>query len=361
MKDRIKRIFNNSGDKVDAFFISNGQHPNVDLNLFYTSGITSGAFEGCYVIGKSNGKGYLLTSELEEPIARKETGLEIRVFRTKEERESHLKELLSDVNNLGINSDNLSFKQYSDISKFTKAKIVDVSDAFSKARSIKDKEEIKSISKSCKISSKVANQIKDFIKRGISERQLSSKISTLLLENSATDLAFPTIVAFGKNSSHPHHLPTDRKLKGNEFVLTDFGAEFNRYASDISRTLVFGRANFKMREIYETVLDAQLKAVDMIKDGVNGKDVDKLARHVTDKKFKDKFIHSLGHEVGLSVHDGNRLSSQANFILKENMVVTVEPGVYIPEIGGVRIEDTLLVTKGKPKILTDSPKELIEI
>jgi len=361
MKERIKKIFSNSDKEVDAVLIANGQHPNADLNFFYTSGITSGAFEGCLIIAKRNGKRYLITSELEEPIARKETTLEVIVFKSKEERESHLKEILSDVNALGINSNNLSYKQYSDISKFTKAKMTDISDAFSKARSIKDKEEIKRISEACKISSKVANQIKDFIRRGISEKQLSSKISTLLLENEATNLAFPTIVAFGRNSARPHHLPTDRKLKGNEFVLTDFGAEFNRYASDISRTFVFGRANFKMREIYETVLDAQLKAVDMIKDGVNGRDVDKLARHVTDKKFKDKFIHSLGHEVGLSVHDGNRLSSQADFILKENMVVTVEPGVYIPETGGVRIEDTVLVTKGKPKILTDSPKELIEI
>ncbi|MBI2005236.1 MAG: aminopeptidase P family protein, partial [Candidatus Aenigmarchaeota archaeon] len=320
----------------------------------------SGAFEGCYAIGK-DGKGYMLTSELEEPIARKETELEIIVFRTKEERESHLKELLSDVNTLGVNSDNISYKQYADISKFTKAKITDISEAFSEARSIKDKEEIKSISKACKISSKVANQIKGFIKTGISEKQLSGKISTLLLENGATNLSFPTIVAFDKNSSRPHHFPTDKKLKRNEFVLTDFGAEFNRYTSDISRTFVFGNASQKMKEIYETVLDAQLQAIDMIKDGVNGKDVDKLARSMIDKKFKGRFIHSLGHEVGLSVHDGNRLSSQVDFILKENMTVTVEPGVYITEIGGVRIEDTVLVTKNKVRILTDAPTELIEI
>lgn len=361
MKDRIKRIFSNSDQKVDAFLIANNQHPNVDLNFFYVSGITSGAFEGCYVISRNDGKGYLLTSELEEPIAKKETKLKVIVFKTKEERESQLKELLSDINNLGINSSNLSFKQYSDISKFTKAKITDISDAFSQARSIKDKEEIKRISKACNISSKVANQVKDFVKVGISEKQLSSKITTLLLDNGATNLAFPTIVAFGKNSSRPHHLPTDKKLKKNEFVLTDFGAEFNRYASDISRTFVFGKSSKKMKEIYQTVLDAQLQAIGMVKESVNGKDVDKLARSFINKKYKDRFIHSLGHEVGLCVHDGNRLSSQVDFILKENMVVTVEPSVYIPEIGGVRIEDTILVTKNKARILTNAPKELTEI
>jgi len=362
MINRIKRIFSNSNEKVDAFLIVNNQHPNIDLNFFYVSGITSGAFEGCCVLAKSNGKGYLVTSELEEPIARKETELEIRVFKTKEERESHLKEVLSDVNNLGINSDNLSYKHYSDIRKFTKAKLVDVAVAFSKARSIKDKEEIKSISNACEISAKSAQEFTNYIKSNVTEKELSRKLVELQFHNGATNLAFsPPIVAFGKNSASPHHFPTERKLKKNEFVLIDFGAEFSRYTSDISRTFIYGKADKKMKEIYETVLDAQLQAIDTAKEGVNGKDVDKLARGITDKKFKGRFIHSLGHEVGLSIHDGNRLSSQVDFILKENMVVTVEPGVYIPEIGGVRIEDTVLVTKGKPKILTDSPKELIEI
>ncbi len=356
MKERIKKIFSNSGKEVDAVLIANGQHPNVDLNFFYTSGITSGAFEGCLIIAKRNGKGYLLTSELEEPIARKETKLEVIVFKNKEERESHLKELLSDVNTLGINSNNLSYKQYSDISKFTKAKITDMSDAFSKARSIKDKEEIKRISEACKISALSSFEFVDYLKeRDVTEKILSTRLIGRMYNNGATNIAFPPIVAFGKNSSRPHHTPTDQKIKKNEFILIDFGAEFNRYASDISRTFVFGKASKKMKEIYDTVLDAQLQAIDM------GKDVDKLARKIIDKRFKGRFIHSLGHEVGLSVHDGKNLSSQADFILKENMVVTVEPGVYIPELGGVRIEDTVLVTKEGSKILTNSPKELIGI
>ncbi len=359
MKDRIKRIFSNTRNKVDAFLIANNQQPNIDLNFFYVSRITSGTFEGSYVIAENNDKGYLLTSELEEPIARKETKLEILVFKNKAEKEAHLKELLSDVNNLGINSNSLSHKQYLNIHKFTKAKLTDISNAFSKTRSIKDKDEIKAISKACKISSQVANEIPEFIKSGITERQVANKITMALLEKGAINSAFPTVASFGKNSSSPHHSPTDKKLKKNEFILTDFGAEYNRYASDISRTFVFGRANKEMKEIYETVLNAQLQATDAIRDGVDGKDVDKLAREIIDKKFKGKFIHSLGHEIGLSVHDGNRLSSQTDFILKENMVVTIEPGIYIPAVGGVRIEDTVLVTIGKAKILTASPKGLM--
>ncbi|MBI2084349.1 MAG: aminopeptidase P family protein [Candidatus Aenigmarchaeota archaeon] len=241
-----------------------------------------------------------------------------------------------------------------------KAEIVDVSDGLSKARSIKDKKEIERISKACEVSGKAGEKIHSMIKAGMTERELAGKITSMMRET-ATGTAFPTIVAFGKNSSRPHHSPTDNRLGKNQFVLADFGAKFERYASDITRTFVFGKADKKMKDMYETVLDAQLQAIDMVKDGVNGKDVDKLARGIVEKKYKGKFIHSLGHEVGLSVHDGNRLSSQTDFILKENMVVTVEPGVYIPSIGGVRIEDTILVTKNKAKILTLAPKELIEL
>ncbi|MBI2546898.1 MAG: aminopeptidase P family protein [Candidatus Aenigmarchaeota archaeon] len=361
MNARIKNIFANANGSADAFIVTNGQYPNVDLNFFYASGIKSGTFEGCYVVGKNNGKGYLLTSELEETIARKETDLEILVFKSKEDRESQLKELLSNVNNLGINSSSLPFKQYSDISKLTKAKLTDVSEAFSKTRSIKDNEEIKDLSKACEISARAGEELVNHIKSNITERELSRKLVELQFSNDATNLAFPPIVAFGENSAAPHHLPTDRKLGRNEFILIDFGAEFNRYASDTTRTFVFGKADKRMKEIYDTVLDAQLGAINMVKEGSNGKYIDKFARAKIDKKFKGRFIHSLGHEVGLSVHDGNRLGSQVDFILKKNMVVTVEPGVYIPSVGGVRIEDTVLVTKNKPKILTDSIKELIQI
>lgn len=355
MKDRIKRIFSNSNEKVDTFIVANDQHPNIDLNFFYITGITSGSFEHSYAIVKRSGEKILLTSQLEEPIARSETDFKVVTFNNKETRENQIKKLLSGTKLLGINYKGIIHKKAMEIKKLTKAKLVDMSESLAKARSIKDKKEIENISKACKFSSKVAEKIPQLIKPDISERELGGKITSLLVEKS-NNTAFPTIAAFGRNSSRPHHSPTDNKLKRNEFVLADFGAEFNRYASDITRTFVFGKVNKIMKEMYETILDAQLQSIDMIQDGVNGKDVDKLARSIIDKKYKGRFIHSLGHEVGLSVHDGNRLSSQVDFILKEKMVVTVEPGVYIPSIGGVRIEDTILVTKGKPKVLTSSPK-----
>ena len=361
MKNRIQRIFSHSDKKLDVFIIVNSDFPNTDPNFFYISGIKSGVFEHCYIIGKRD-RGYILTSELEEPIARKETDLEIITFKKKDDLKNSLKKILSGAKCVGINSKVFSYDQYLRISKLTKAKIVDMSGAFSKARSIKDEDEIKSISEACRISSKVAEEFPAYIKQGVTEKELSKKLVELQYRHGADNLAFsPPIVAFGQNAASPHHFPTDRKLKENEFVLIDFGAQVNRYGSDISRTFVFGKADKKMKEMYETVIDAQLKAIGMVKHGANGKKADKVARDIIEKKFKGRFIHSLGHEVGLSIHDGGVLSPNQKFILKENMVVTVEPGVYIPEIGGVRIEDTVLVTKNKAKILTNAPKELIEI
>ncbi len=362
MENRIKKVFSHTAEDLDAMLISNSEHPNIDPNFFYVSDITSGVFERCTIIAYRDGTGTLITSELEEPIAKKETKLKISTFKSKDERKHTIKELLSGVTNLGINGNNFTYRQYSALSELTNAKITDISEAFSKSRSIKDKEEIKRISEACKISSKAAKEFPSYIKSNMTEKELSGKLVELQYKYGAHDLAFsPSIVAFGKNSSRPHHSPTDQKLKKNEFVLIDFGASYKRYGSDISRTFVFGKPSSKMKEIYETVQTSQEDAIDMVKEGVNGKDVDKMARDRIDKKFKGTFIHSLGHEVGLQIHDGGVLSSQVDFMLKENMIVTVEPGVYIPSIGGVRIEDTLLVTKNKAKILTNSSKSLMTI
>lgn len=362
MKDRIKKVFSNSDKDIDTILVANADYPNLDPNFTYLSGITSGVFERSVVIGYKDGNGYLLTSDLEEPIARKETKLKVYVFKSKDERKNQIKGLLSDVNRLGINGDSFTYRQWKALSELTNAEIIDISDAFSKSRSIKDREEIRRISNACEISSRAAKEFPSYIKSNMTEKQLSAKLVELQYKYGANNLAFsPSIVAFGKNSARPHHSPTDAKIKKNEFVLIDFGAEYQRYASDISRTFVFGRADKKMKEMYEIVHDAQVQATDMVRDGADGKDIDKFARDMIDRKFKGRFIHSLGHEVGLQVHDGSVLGPQTNFILKENMVVTVEPGIYIPEIGGVRIEDTVLVTKNKAKILTNSMKQLLEI
>ncbi len=356
MKDRIKRVFSNLDDKVDAVLISNAEHPSIDLNFFYITGIRSGSFAHAYALVKRNGDKILITNQLEEQIAREESDFQVVIVKSKDD----MKKLLSGIKVLGINFEGITHAKFSKAKGYTKAKIVDVSSALCEARSIKDKKEIENISKACEISVYVAGMIPSLVTKGMTERELAGRMNSVMMEK-ATGLAFPTIVAFGTNSSKPHYLPSDSRLGKNQFVLADFGAEVDRYASDITRTFIFRKASKEMREMYETVLDAQMQAIDMVKDGVNGREIDKFARDIVERNYKGMFIHNLGHEVGMSVHDGRSLGPNSDFMLKENMVVTVEPGVYIPSIGGVRIEDTVVVRKGKAKVLTNSTKDLIQL
>ncbi|HLD84115.1 MAG TPA: Xaa-Pro peptidase family protein [archaeon] len=359
MMERIRKIF--SGAKADAFVIVNGSHPCIDPNFFYVSGILSGVFEHSMIIARKGGRATLLTSRLEEAIARKETSLDVQVFETKEAKEKAVRDLLSGAKAIGLSGSALSYRDYNRLCEVIKAEMKDIAPAFARARSIKDAKEIKSIAEACRISAKAAEEFPSYLEEGVTERQMSAKLAELQYTFGATNMAFPPIVAFGENASRPHHTSSLRKLKKNEFVLIDFGAEFMRYASDLSRTFVFGRASPTMKSMYMTVEDAQDAAMNVIRDGANGKDADIAARSIIDRKFKGSFIHSLGHEVGLQIHDGGVLSSKADFPLKKNMVVTNEPGVYVPRIGGVRIEDTVLVGKGKPKILTKCSSELQEV
>ena len=159
----------------------------------------------------------------------------------------------------------------------------------------------------------------------------------------------------------PHYMPGNAKLKKNDFVLMDYGALYNRYCSDTTRTVVFGRADEKQRDMYETVKLAQQESKDALKAGINGKDIDMIARKIIDEKYPGRFIHSLGHGVGLDVHDHPALSPTLDFMLKANMVITDEPGVYIPGFGGVRIEDDLIIKKNGHEEITSAPRELMEL
>ncbi len=181
------------------------------------------------------------------------------------------------------------------------------------------------------------------------------------MKNGAQDNAFTPIIAFGENSAEPHYFSGSRKLKKGDIVLMDFGARYKKYNSDMTRTYIFGRANEKTKRMYEVVLEAQRVGIESIKSGVKGSDVDKKAREYIDStEFKGLLIHSLGHGVGLAVHDHPALSPNSNLVLENGMVVTVEPGVYVRGFGGVRIEDDVLV-KGNGEVLTPAPKDLIEI
>ena len=243
-----------------------------------------------------------------------------------------------------------------------RSKFIDISDKLVKVRLVKDELEIKLIKEACKMSDMVMKKIPEILTEGIYEYELAAEINYYMQKLGADKPAFETISSFSKNTAEPHYSHGSTRLKKGDFTLFDFGACFRKYNSDMTRTFVFGAADKKQKEMYETVLGAQKVGFDSIKPGIQTSDVHTaVSSYIDNTKFKGRFIHSTGHALGLAVHDGVGFGSDSHVDLQENMVFTVEPGVYIPGFGGVRIEDDILVKKDGMELLTTSSRTLLEI
>ncbi len=226
----------------------------------------------------------------------------------------------------------------------------------------KDINEIKKIKKAIKISEKAYTETLDFIRPGVKEKDIALELEYKMKSYGAESSAFDIIVASGQRSSMPHGVASEKKLRKGDFITIDFGCFYQGYVSDITRTVVLGKANEKQRKIYNIVLDAQLAACRAVKPGLACSRLDGVARDIIMKAgYGDNFGHGLGHGIGLIVHDLPQLNARSTETLKANMVVTIEPGIYIPNWGGVRIEDDVVVTASGAQILSKLPKELIEL
>lgn len=229
-------------------------------------------------------------------------------------------------------------------------------------RLYKDADEIENIAKAASIADAAFTHILDFIKPGKTEIEVAVELEHFCKKQGATEMSFDSIVASGVRSSLPHGVYSEKVINSGEFLTLDFGCVYNGYCSDMTRTVFVGKADERQKKIYNTVLEAQQKALEHIKPGMLGKEVDKIARDIiTAAGFGENFGHGLGHGVGLAVHEEPRLSPLGERTLEANMVVTDEPGIYIAEYGGVRIEDLVLVTEQGNRVLSKSPKHLIEL
>jgi len=200
------------------------------------------------------------------------------------------------------------------------------------------------------------------IRVGMSELAVAGALESALRQSGSDGFPFPSIVASGANAALPHARPTERRLSSGDLLLIDFGARVGGYCSDITRTFVMGRASSEQREIYEVVRLANERAVNAVRPGMSGRDADGVARgYIQDRGFGELFGHSLGHGIGLEVHEAPRLAKTADSLLVEGAVVTVEPGIYRPGWGGVRIEDDVHLGAGGAQVLTRFPRELIEL
>ncbi len=237
-----------------------------------------------------------------------------------------------------------------------------ISDICLKYRKAKTKAEIEKIKKAQEITDSAFTHILTFINKGKTEIEIAAELEYFMRSKGATGLAFDTIAVSGKNSSLPHGVPTLSKITENSFLTMDYGAKYFGYCSDMTRTVVVGKANDEMKRIYNTVLTAQSEAMKLIKAGVSCKDADKAARDViSDAGYGEFFGHSLGHSLGLEIHERPSASPKSDEVLQAGNIITVEPGIYIPNKYGVRIENMVLVTENGCINLTHSDNSLIEL
>lgn len=267
---------------------------------------------------------------------------------------------------LGIEGVRMSYAQYGKLFRELEEQglsieIKDTVNLVENLRLIKDEDEIAAIVRAVEVAEIHFKEFTDQLQPGMKEIDAAWALEKRLREAGAQGLSFPVIAAFGKNSALPHAIPGNKILTPGEPLLFDWGAKLDGYCSDMTRTLTFSRPDDQFKKIFTIVHDAQKKAIDAIAPGVSSRKIDAIARdHITDKGFKKFFTHSLGHGVGLAVHETPSISpfAEKDIILEENMVFTVEPGIYLPEWGGVRLENMVRVTADGVAVSNSLPIDL---
>ncbi len=355
---RASRLAANA-EGMDAIVIVNGGDPFLDSTFWYLSEQSSGVFEGSIAIVSKDGTLDIITSILEEEDARSGAG-NIHIYNTREEREKMITDILGKCSTIGINAPSAVYASITKLQSLLKeSTFVDASSAISSTVAVKDEKEIEATRRACKISSKVAGELPEYLHEGITEKEVASIMDNRMRELGGSGNAFDTIAAFGANSSLPHHTPSDYALKKGDTVLFDFGTKFDRYCSDMTRTMFFGEPPEVLKRAYDIVLRAQIAGIEEYYDGAPAKNADIAARKIIDdSEFKGRFIHTYGHGIGMEVHQDISVYSKSEQILKTGNVVSAEPGVYLQGIGGIRIEDTCLIKEKGCEKLTSFDHEM---
>ncbi len=270
-------------------------------------------------------------------------------------KENGLKKVYIDYDTTTLSELELEYKKLG-------VKLLDGTKALKELRTIKREDEIENVKKACEIVEKSFYEILPYIKEGVSELELKELIEKQFIKNGASGPSFETIVAFSNNSAIPHHKTGEDRLGKNQVVLIDTGCLYNGYASDITRTIFFGTPTEKFTKAYEAVLRANELAIERITDGITFFEADRIARdYLKEHGYKEYFTHSLGHGVGVEIHEHPYLSPKGDGTLKNGMVFTIEPGVYFDGEFGIRIEDTVMLKDGKTIRLYKDEKKLLII
>ena len=328
------------------------------VSMYYLSGFTG---EGGLVVTKDE------TLLITDSRYTEQAGREVPELPVHQVRKNYEQEIGAAISKLGIKRLVLSSRRMSHylvakLSEIPGVEVVPAEDPVGELRRIKDADEIARIRNATRVTEESLAAVLKEIEPGTTEREIALRLEWLMRTQGAEKVAFDLIIAAGENSSLPHYQPGDRKVNEGDLLLCDIGARVDHYCSDMTRVFAVGEPSSKAKEIYDLVLRANRAGVAALRPGATGVEVDAAARDVIAAAgHKEHFGHGLGHGVGLEVHEFPRLSPLSNAKLAAGMVVTVEPGVYLPGFGGVRIEDLLVVTPDGCESLTQFPRDRLEV
>jgi Xaa-Pro aminopeptidase len=350
-RDRLRKTFKPAG--VDALLVTDFS------NVTYLTGFTG---DDSYLLVRRDGETVISDPRYTTQLGEECPGVDLNIRPPGVTMLQAVVRLLrtGGIRRLGIEGDSMTVSLRDRIAdKLPKVAIVGTSGLVERLRLIKDKYEIARLRTAVWQAEKAFAVLRSTLRPEMTEKEAADELEHQMRLFGAKDAAFPTIVAAGARAALPHATPTQRQIGQDDFVLVDWGASEGLYRSDLTRVMVTGRMSPKFERVYRLVLDAQLRAIAAIRPGVVASDVDQVARAMIEKAgFGRRFRHGLGHGLGILVHEAPRLAVKSQTILKPGMVVTVEPGIYLPGWGGVRIEDDVLVTRTGHEVLTHVPKRL---
>jgi len=339
-------------DRCDSFIITNRE------NVYYMSGFTGTSG----VLFVTNQESFLIT-DFRYTHQAKEQVTNFDVVECGNNMWDFILEQIKKykIKNTGFECRDISYNKYTEIrDKLKGVKLIPKIDYIEKLRIIKDEEEIILIGKAAEIGDNAFDHILDYIKPGVSEIDIALELEFFMRNNGADGLSFDTIVASGHRSALPHGSASKKRIEYGDLLTLDYGCRYKGYCSDMTRTVAIGNISDEQEKLYRTVYEAQKSAREYIKAGLTCEEVDRKARNIINLAGYGKmFGHGLGHGVGLQVHEDPRLAPGVKSHLQTNMVVTIEPGIYIPQIGGVRIEDLVTVTDNGCNELSNSIRELL--
>jgi Xaa-Pro aminopeptidase len=354
MSARLGKLRQKLAEKeLDAIFISQPE------NRYYLSGFDGSA--GFLLITAQDA---ILATDFRYLEQAKEQTPEYRIFPIAGDMANWFPELISGLAlaKLGFEAGHITLSLYRKLSDIigkleSPPKLVPLDGLVESLRAVKEPEEIAAIARAAELADRAFEHIEGILQAGMTEKEAAWEIEKFLRESGSQAVPFDIIVASGPNSALPHAKPSPRSIQPGEPVLLDIGARVSGYSSDLSRTICLGAPDDTFKKVYDIVLGAQLTALELIKEGMTGEEADKLARTViAEAGYEKAFGHSLGHGVGLAAHESPRLGPGTTEPLTSGMVFTIEPGVYLPGWGGVRIEDLVVMENGRAKIISKSRK-----